>query len=371
MASKRPAKPAKRRIPLKSRAKNRAFSPKGFIVVRPNNEVVLTESAAHMLSLNAAEPGGVRLDDLPPGLQSLIAQSRGRPKKLHERTVDLSIEDKLLSLQLIAWSSPAGRRKPEVTLFLQDAKVLRRNEDQLRQLDRLAALGTLAAGIAHEIKNALVVGKTFFDLLLEKHREEELVDLVRHELSRIERLVSQMLRFTSSSKTGFAEIHLHEVLNHSLRLVQRQLEDKAIQVECLYRADFDLVQGDESQLEQAFVNLLLNAIEAMGPRGHLTVGTEKDVRNRLLITFQDTGTGIAPENMDRLFAPFFSTKSGGTGLGLSITQGIIQQHGGAIKATSKLAEGAEFLVDLPLKAQQEIRERAPLSQAVSANPASP
>jgi len=174
-----------------------------------------------------------------------------------------------------------------------------------------------------------------------------------------------MLRFTGPAKPAFSELRLHDLLNHSLRLVERQLGDKSIQLDRQYGASGDLLRGDDYQLEQAFVNLLLNAIEAMGPGGRLTVTTQtitpasrrraasrSDEPARLHVTIQDDGIGIAPENISRLFGPFFSTKSGGTGLGLSITRRIIQEHGGAISVQSKLNQGAAFQILLPVLAEK-------------------
>jgi len=220
-------------------------------------------------------------------------------------------------------------------------------------LDRLANFGTLSAGIAHEIKNALVVGKTFFDLLLEKQPDAELVPLVRRELKRIEILVTQMVRYNTPAKPIFSEIHVHQVLNHSLLMVERQLKDKAINLERDYLAGSDQLQGDDFQLEQAFVNLLLNAVDAMGPGGQLSISTRAGyvgatpAGGQLEISIKDNGIGIAPEHIGKLFDPFFTTKTGGTGLGLPITRQIIEQHGGRINVTSRPHAGTCFQIVLP------------------------
>jgi len=258
-----------------------------------------------------------------------------------------------------------GKNSSPVTVVLQDLNSHTRSEQALGRLDRLATLGTLSAGIAHEIRNALVVGKTFFDLLLRKHEDADLVDLVRRELARIDSLVNQMLRFTGPARSAFSELRLHDVLNHSLRLVERQLADKSILLVRQFSASRDLLRGDDYQLEQAFVNLLLNAVEAMGPGGHLTVTTQtvtlaprrraaspSDEPAGVRITIQDDGVGIERENIGRLFGPFFSTKTGGTGLGLSITRRIIQEHGGAISVKSKPRQGAAFQIVLPILAEK-------------------
>jgi signal transduction histidine kinase len=223
-------------------------------------------------------------------------------------------------------------------------------EDRLAQLDRLASMGTLAAVMAHEIKNALVPGKTFIDLLLEKQPDAELGGLVRREMDRIDAIVSRMLRFGSPVRSGYGEVRLHEILDHSLRLVQPTLEDKSIALACTFEAASDRSQGDGYQLQQAFVNLLLNAVEATGPKGTLTVATESvsGAPARVRVLIKDSGVGIAAEDMDRLFEPFFTTKPNGTGLGLSITRRIILEHGGEISVESEPGSGTTFHILLPV-----------------------
>jgi signal transduction histidine kinase len=227
--------------------------------------------------------------------------------------------------------------------------------ESLRRQDRLAALGTLSASMAHEIKNALVAGKTFVDLLLENHQDTELTNIVRRELDRIDAIVSQILRYSAPGRNDFVKTSLHEVLEHSLKLVAPKLDGMAIRLDKALAASNDFIRGSNYQLQQAFVNLFLNAIEAMPPTGLLTITTRyipkpaesATAPNLIEITIRDTGSGILPENVERLFQPFFTTKRGGTGLGLAITQRIFQEQGGSIRVSSKLNEGTQFTIELP------------------------
>jgi len=225
-------------------------------------------------------------------------------------------------------------------------------EARLAQLDRLATLGTLAAAMAHEIRNALVPGKTLVGLLLEKHPDAELAGMVRRELGRIDAIVTRMLKFSGSAPVALGEVHLHEVLEHSLRLVQPQLEGKYISLSRSFLAAPDLVRGDEYQLQQAFVNLFVNALEATGYNGTLSVATETRAPGggdpaHLRVTIKDNGTGISPEVMGRLFEPFFTTKPHGTGLGLPIIRRIMREHHGDISVESQPGQGATFYIFLP------------------------
>jgi signal transduction histidine kinase len=150
----------------------------------------------------------------------------------------------------------------------------------------------------------------------------------------------------------FEQVSLHEVLDHSLRLLQPQISGKLITLQKNYHAGTDAVQGDDAQLQQVFMNLLLNAVEAMGPNGTLTITTGlADGENgaRILqVQIQDTGVGIAPDNVERLFVPFFTTKRNGTGLGLAISHRIMQEHRGNIQVRSEAGKGSVFSLSLPV-----------------------
>jgi signal transduction histidine kinase len=205
--------------------------------------------------------------------------------------------------------------------------------------------------MAHEIKNGLVAIKTFIELLLQKDHDAELAGVVVRELHRIETIANQMLRFAAAGRSASATVRIHDLLDHSLRLGEHQMNSKLISLTRDYKAVPDLVRGDEYQLQQAFMNLLFNAVEAMGDNGILTVntaivGTGPDEKF-LQIQILDNGVGIAPENLKRLFEPFFTTKKNGTGLGLAISQRIVQEHHGIISAYSEAGKGSTFTVSLP------------------------
>lgn len=224
--------------------------------------------------------------------------------------------------------------------------------EKMQRLDRLANLGMLSAGMAHEIKNGMVAIQTFVELLLEKNQEAELGEVVRHELKRINAIASQMLRIAAPNHAAFQPVRIHEVLDHSLRLLQPQISGKLIALKKHYRAGTDTVQGDDAQLQQVFMNLFLNALQAMGPSGTLTISTEMtDGENGarvLKIQVEDTGVGIAPENLEHLFVPFFTTKRNGTGLGLAISHRIVLEHRGAIQVQSEPGKCSVFSLSLPV-----------------------
>jgi len=144
----------------------------------------------------------------------------------------------------------------------------------MQRLDRLANLGTLSAGVAHEIKNGLTPIKTFIELMLQRSEEKELAEVVAKELARIDSMASQMLKFASPKSASFSNLQVQEVLDHSLRLLQHQISGKMISVKRDFKAKPNAVRADEAQLQQVFMNILFNALEAMGSNGTLTLSTE-------------------------------------------------------------------------------------------------
>lgn len=225
-------------------------------------------------------------------------------------------------------------------------------EQNLQRLDQLANLGLIAAGVAHEIKNGLVAINTFIELALQKSQDQELSETVRREMQRIDMLVTQMLRLAVPLSAAREPVPIHDLLDYGIRLLQHQLNGKMITLHRRYQAAPDTVRGNASQLQQAFINLLLNAVEAMGANGELTVATENAAGEKgakwIKIAIQDTGVGIPQENLSRLFEAFFTTKKNGTGLGLAICQRIVHDHSGTLTAQSQASHGSTFSILLPL-----------------------
>jgi signal transduction histidine kinase len=334
----------------------------GVVVIDGGKKVsVLAGRAGQLLGLDPMQTNLPAFEALPAPVQAIIREAlvTGKVPACREIEFDVGSLGRItLHVQVV----PLEPDRPDAgaVVVLNDLTAARQLEERLGLLDRLANMGTLAATMAHEIKNALVAGKTFIDLLLERNQEGELVDIVRREMSRIDGIVSGMLKFSGPVQAAFTEVHLHEVLEHSLRLVEPKLEGQSIVVNRSFQAARDLVRGDDYQLEQAFVNLFLNALEAMGSDGTLSIATDICSREagsaprgallhgpQLRVEVKDTGPGIPPENVGRLFEPFFTTKPKGTGLGLAITRRIILEHRGDIRVESQRGQGTAFEILLP------------------------
>ncbi len=236
-------------------------------------------------------------------------------------------------------------------LIFDDLTQMKKLEEQLRRSDRLSSLGTLSASVAHEIKNPLVAIKTFVQLVPEKRGDPEFMArfsrLIDGEVSRIDSIVSQMLSFARSDAPKFGEVHIHQVLDNALLLLQHDFEKKNVRIIKKLEAPSDLVWGDRQKLEQVVLNLLFNAREAMPDGGQMLVRTGTSQPGRLEIAFEDEGKGIKQEAMGHIFDPFYTTKETGTGLGLSIAYGIIMEHNGTLELKNRDGGGATALIQLP------------------------
>ncbi len=234
---------------------------------------------------------------------------------------------------------------------------------QLGRSEKLASLGRLAAGVAHEINNPLTGVLTFAHLLKEKSNMEEQdrqdLDLIIHETTRAAEIVRGLLDFARERAVVMEPLNINEVIGRTIRLIRNQkLFDQIVIAEEL-APDLPDIRGDMNQLQQVLLNLSLNACEAMPGGGTLTVRTVAE-EDRVLIRLSDTGCGIKPEHFDRVFEPFFTTKpvGKGTGLGLSVSYGILQQHGGVIELNSAAGQGTTFTILLPALGRAPIGETA-------------
>lgn len=254
-------------------------------------------------------------------------------------------------------------------LAFNDMTVLKKMEEQIRRTDRLSSLGTLSAGMAHEIKNPLVTIKTFAQLLPQQHDDPEFrstfFELVGQEVKRIDAIVNRLLNFARPAKASLKPVSLHEIIENSLRLVEQQLAQHAITLNRQLDSKRYIIEADAEQLNQTFINFFLNAIQAMKKGGTLTVRTAQVLpapeappsdAGRIHVDIQDTGCGVAPENLSKIFDPFFTTKEEGVGLGLSVSHGIIQEHNGTIDVESEPGKGTVFRVQFPLVNPQEKKD---------------
>lgn len=251
------------------------------------------------------------------------------------------------------------------TLFKATPVQLAEQNELLRQnavqAEKMRVVATLASSIAHEIKNPLTALKTFVEYFPEKKNDptfqEKFQKIASSEINRIEKIISELLEFAKPSPLTLKDTDIRKVLDHALNLTENQLKKNDITIKTDFAENLPSIKGDANKLLQVFINLILNAKDAMPTGGVLTVFTESadhplsksSIPNpkSVTISFTDTGCGIPKENLKQVFEPFFSTKEKGTGLGLAIVKGIIDEHGGKIGVASEIGNGTRFEIVFP------------------------
>ena len=226
-------------------------------------------------------------------------------------------------------------------------------EQRLVQADKLSSIGLLAAGVAHEVNTPLAVISTYAQMLAKQVSDDSqksmILDKIAKQTFRASEIVNSLLNFSRTSTTSLGDVSLNRVIQETLSLLEHQLQKSGIQVKTNLDAGLPPVHGNAGQLQQVFLNLFLNARDAMSAGGTLEVRTWAE-GSGARAEVADTGHGIAPEHLHRIYDPFFTTKAvrKGTGLGLSVTYGIIQEHGGSIEVFNRPGGGASFRIELPL-----------------------
>ena len=242
-----------------------------------------------------------------------------------------------------------------------------RLEEQLQLAGRLAAVGELAAGVAHELNNPLTAVQAFAQFLVARDDLDETVKrdvgIIYREAQRTTKITGKLLSFARREKPNKRLISINEAIQESLELHSYRMRTNNIEMVTELDPDLPVIMADFHQMQQVFVNIITNAEQAMTEgqsKGKLSIKTQK-MSKMIRITFTDDGPGISEDDRDRIFDPFFTTKEvgKGTGLGLSICFGIVQEHGGHIYARSKPGKGATFVVDIPLAlGEQRVAKRS-------------
>ena len=256
----------------------------------------------------------------------------------------------------------------QTAIAVENAKLyedLKRSKSYIRRADRLASLGTLTAGLAHEIRNPLTAIKTLTQLLPERLEDEEFRNEFLHiasgEVDRISSLVNELLEFARPSDPKFQLEEINPILDGMILLISTESKKKKIEIVKGYLQDLPPVSIDREQMKQVFLNILLNAIEATPVNGRVTVKTRSFLKPGgdpyLQVEIADNGSGIPGEFLEDIFNPFFTTKPKGSGLGLSISNQIIQDHAGYIHVESEVNRGSSFFINLPLTQDLTRRKR--------------
>ncbi len=267
-------------------------------------------------------------------------------------------EERLLHVTVTPLVNRQGERLGRLVL-LDDITERVRLEEQMQQNEKLASLGLLAAGVAHEVNTPLAVIANYAQMLARQLAADDtrqvLVEKIVRQTFRASEIVNHLLNFSRARPAEFSEVNLNAVIEEALGLVRPGLAGARIQIELDLEPSLAPIRGHAHRLQQVFVNLLLNARDAMPSGGRLTIAT-RGADDRVLVEIRDTGVGIPPEALGRIFDPFFTTKAPGrgTGLGLSVSYGIVREHGGSISVDSRPGSGTTFRLEFPVRAGKPV-----------------
>jgi PAS domain S-box-containing protein len=252
-----------------------------------------------------------------------------------------------------------GETLGKIVIFRDMTNVFKIQEEILR-MDRLVSLGKLSSGIAHELRNPLAGIKTTAQALSEEMSKDdsrrEYLNRITKEIDRLNDLLKTFFSFAKPQKLNLIDWSVKDVINEIIPFLFKEIADQGVRFVEAYHPQLPKIKVDKNQMYQVFLNLFLNAIQAMPNGGELKIEVNPTVsysqdgpsQNFIKIVISDTGKGIPPNIIHRIFDPFFTTKPKGIGLGLSITYQIIKKHGGTIKVESKLEKGTSFIINLPV-----------------------
>ena len=251
-----------------------------------------------------------------------------------------------------------GKLIGKIVIF-RDLTSIYKYQEEILRMDRLVSLGKLSSGIAHELRNPLAGIKTtaqaLGEELTEKDPRREYLQRITKEIDRLNELLKTFFSFAKPQKLNLTPCHVRDIINEIIPFLIKEIADKGIRFEEKYDPHLPRIKADKTQMHQVFLNLFLNAIQAMPEGGELKIGVSSFVsaggdgprQNFVKAIVSDTGKGIPPHMVDRIFDPFFTTKPKGVGLGLSIAYQIINKHGGTIKVESQWEKGTSFVITLP------------------------
>ena len=329
--------------------------PVGLVALDSSGKVAsYNEAAETILGRSSSETIGKMAADVIPTPIMDLTKELDQGKRVIEREIDCPLDDgrtRPLDLSVSMLEGEEEAFLGHVILFrdLTEVRELQREIDTSR---RLASLGRLAAGIAHEIRNPLSSIKGFATYFRERYRDvpedQRTANIMIQEVDRLNRVIGQLLEFARPMAIQKKRADLQSLIRHSLKLVDKQAQAKEIQVETTLPPEVGPLSVDPDRLNQVFLNLFLNAIEAMDKGGTLSVTLSKDTETPgVRITVTDTGVGISENHLEHIFDPYFTTRQAGTGLGLAIVHKIIESHQGEVKVESEVGKGTTVTVLLP------------------------
>ncbi len=327
--------------------------PTGLIAIDPDGNIATANTvAAHILDLTPDHLTGQSIARvLPEELQTLLKKETTKPT-INEELLNCTLADGTTIPLEVSLSDMQGDEKAVLgkVLLIKDLSEIIALKNEVTRNQRLAAIGRLAGGVAHEIRNPLSSIKGFATYFKERYakvpEDQKIANIMIDEVTRLDRVVGQLQDFSRPVTIRKKATDLNLLIQDALMLVEQQTKEHHIDVKRLIDPNMTSVWIDGERIRQVLLNLFINAIDAMKQGGTLTVQAERSAKEDLTIHVRDTGPGIGSEMINHIFDPYFTTKSTGTGLGLAIAHNIINTHGGTLTVTSRPHEGATLTIIL-------------------------
>lgn len=324
---------------------------------------IINRAAAKILELPAQAPYPT-LDDLArrhPAIADIIQRALSRQEYVHDADSSLTnSEGKSLTLRSTASAQvDENGQRVGLIVLVKDVSKMIALEQELRKRDRLAAAGSLAAGVAHEIRNPLSALELNLRLLRDEVAQlsnarpdiNDYFEILFVETQRLNRITTSFLQLSRPDAVSRTRLHIKDPILRILRLLEPEAKEKRIEFRTVFADAETEILGEATKLEQVCLNIVINAMQAMPGGGEISIATrlrrEEDA-NWAELSIADQGTGVLPENLDRLFDPYFTTRNDGTGLGLAIADRIVADHGGTITVESIPQKGTRLIVRLPI-----------------------
>jgi two-component system sensor histidine kinase HydH len=335
--------------------------PLGLVALDSSGKVAsYNEAAEAILGRSSGETiGKMAAEVIPPPIMGLTREL-GQGKRVIQREMDCPLNDgrtRPLDMSVSLLEGEEEAYLGHVILF-RDLTEVRELQKEIETSRRLASLGRLAAGIAHEIRNPLSSIKGFATYFKERYREipedQKTAQIMIQEVDRLNRVISQLLEFARPMAMRKKQTHLQSLIRDSIKLVAKQAQAKEIRVKALLPPEVGPLYVDPDRLNQVFLNLFLNAIEAMDKGDTLSVTLSEDTRTSgVRVRVSDTGVGISEHHLEHVFDPYFTTRQTGTGLGLAIVHKIMESHQGEVKVESEVGKGTTVTLFLPRSSSEQ------------------
>ena len=333
--------------------------PVGLIATDKNGKIAFYNSAAERItSIDLSEALGKDLENILPSRFCGLKETLDRGESISEEEMACEFtEGKVVPVSISASKiiNEEGQLVGQV-MILRDLGEVRRLQAEIRRKEKLAAIGGLAAGVAHEIRNPLSsikgIASYYKSKFVDGSEDKEMAGVMIEEVDRLSRVISELLEFARPAELNRKPSNVNDILEHSVRLIQREAMAKNVHIQLHLTPDSAVTDIDPDRLTQCLLNLYLNALQSMEKGGQLSIASFiKDGRN-VTIDIKDSGSGIRAEDLSKIFDPYFTTKAKGTGLGLAVVHKIIEAHQGLVKVRSAAGQGSVFSVTLPLKSTE-------------------